>query len=162
LKKYCPQGMGCDAAEARLRLLKRNPPRPDGNATGNSPSSSGSWVMTASRTVALQAAVDWTETLISVEAGQQMEISASGTVNLGSLGPSGPEGVDQRDARKPKSDCRTGAVIARFADGSVACIGRKASFTVSQPGPILVGLNESNHRDNGDSFNVTIKVFTFR
>ncbi len=165
LKKHCPQGVGCDAAEAKLRLLKRSPQRPgDGDGSEASRSSSGSWVTTANRTIKAGADVDWTETLVNVEVGQQVEISASGMVNLGSLGYSGPEGIDQRDGRRPKLDCKTGAVIARFADGSLACVERRATFTVKpgQSGLMFVGLNVSDRKGNSGSFNVTIKVFTFR
>ncbi len=167
LKKHCPQGVACDAAEAKLRLLSRNSPKQGGGtAPDDSPSSSGSWVMTANRTIKTLADVAWTETLVNLEAGQQVEVTASGMpVNLGPYGSSGPEGIDQSDARRPDRGCKTGAVIARFADGSLACIGQKTSFTVSKPGQsglMLVGLNVSNHKSNSGSFNVTVKVFTFR
>jgi len=164
LKKHCPQGVGCDAAEARLRMLKRDSQRPgDGSASGASPSSSGSWVMTANKPIKVRADIAWTETFVNLEAGQQVVITASGQpVNLGPIGSSGPEGIDGSGVRRPKQDCKIGAVIARFADGSLACIGQKASFTVSKPGLMFVGLNVSNHKSNSGSFNVTITVYTFR
>jgi serine/threonine-protein kinase len=142
------------------------PPRTDNAAPGGAAPSSAYWRLVKEENMTIQANLAWTDTSINVEAGQEVRIIASTSrpVDLGALGYSGVEGVSLTDDSKPKRDCSTGAVIAKIggASGEEVCVKRDALFTARRPGQVFVGLNESDHEDNNGSFNVKIRVFTFR
>ncbi|GEM_PF-1131265 len=159
-----PKGAETQLSAAQISLPF--PPRTDNAASAVPPPSAAYWRLVKEENMTIQAHLAWTNTSINVEAGQEVRIIASSSrpVDLGALGYSGVEGVLRTDDSKPKQDCSTGAVIAKIggANGEEVCIKRDALFTARKPGQVFVGLNESDHGDNNGSFNVKIRVFTFR
>jgi hypothetical protein len=104
-----------------------------------------------------------------------VRINASAAqVNLGDHGYSGGDGVAAPDLRRPLTDCRTGALIAkigsssprlssspysRFFQAKLMCVGSQTEFIAPDSGELSIGVNESRTKDNSGSFVVRIRTF---
>ena len=125
---------------------------------------------TSSRTVAVPATQPWTDTGIALSAGT-VSFKASGTINVQSgnpafnntpagQGPADPGCIGNSDT--PWGDDWTAeglpcwSLIGRIGDGSPFEIGDAATFTVSSPGELYLGVNDqaTAFGDNSGSWTV--------
>ncbi|MGH9843230.1 MAG: hypothetical protein ACREEM_31205, partial [Blastocatellia bacterium] len=128
----------------------------------STPGGGGRWVVIADKRIEVAANEATTDTGIQVRAGQYLALRASGPqINLGGYGYAGPGGVSRADARKPLSDCPTGALFARLGQEMI-CIESEKSFTAKAAGKLQLGLNESNLSDNRGAFVVKVLVQEYR
>ncbi|MEP7341521.1 MAG: caspase domain-containing protein [Acidobacteriota bacterium] len=136
--------------------------KPNANPIQNAASTdTGSWAVVANKTVRLEANQSWADSGLQIKPGQQLTIRTGGQINLGALGYAGPGGVSKTDARKPMSDCPTGALIARL-DNEMICIESERDFTAKSGGKLWLGLNENNLADNLGAWIVKVVVQEFR
>jgi hypothetical protein len=128
----------------------------------STPGDGGRWVVVADKRIEVAANEAMTDTGIQVRPGQYLALRASGSrINLGSYGYAGPGGVSRADARKPVSDCPTGALFARLGQ-EIICIESERSFTAKAAGKLQLGLNESNLSDNLGTLVVKVFVQEYR
>lgn len=135
-------------------------PDPASNSAPSTPNNNGQWVVMANKSVRVVANEGWVDSGLQIKAGQQLTIRTDGQINLGALGYAGPGGVSKNDARKPMSDCPTGALIARL-DNEMICIESERDFTAKSGGKLWLGLNESNLADNRGAWVVKVVVQEF-
>jgi sRNA-binding regulator protein Hfq len=113
-------------------------------------------------TVDVIAKRDWTSTGMIVRRGDRIRISASGTVTLDPATgqTSGPEGIDQADAKKLMPDKPTGSLIAVIGadNDDFIFIGGVAEFTAARDGLLFLSVNEGNLSDNSGSYKAAIEV----
>jgi sRNA-binding regulator protein Hfq len=113
-------------------------------------------------TVDVIAKRDWTSTGMIVRRGDRIRISASGTVTLDPATgqTSGPEGIDQADAKKLMPDKPTGSLIAVIGadNDDFIFIGSAVEFTAARDGLLFLSVNEGNLSDNSGSYKAAIEV----
>ncbi len=131
------------------------PPVGDANPPGQT-----FWKTTIDETIRLNAEEGMSDTGISVKSGEQVDVSASGLIDLGATGRVGPEGAPRRDNKNPLGVCPTGALIARIGGGALSCIRNNGRIAASQSGQLYLGFNETNYRDNRGVLNVRVKVLS--
>lgn len=105
-----------------------------------------------------------TDTGIDLRAGDQVSITASGTVVAGRrAGSVGPEGGRAGVINTyPVQTAGPGALIAylRLSDGQTTqpfFIGAQQTFTAQSDGRLFLAINDDNYGDNGGSFSVRIR-----
>jgi len=105
---------------------------------------------------------DWTSSGLIVRRGDIIRISASGTVTLdpNTGQTSGPEGIDQPDAKKLMPDKPTGSLIAVIGadNDDFIFIGRSAEVTAARDGLLFLSVNEGTLSDNSGSFKAVIEI----
>ena len=105
-----------------------------------------------------------TDTSIDLRAGDQVTITASGTVVAGRrVGNVGPEGGRQGVINTyPVQTAGPGALIGfiRLSDGQTTqpfFIGTQQTFTAQSDGRLFLAINDDNYNDNSGSFTVRIR-----
>jgi hypothetical protein len=120
------------------------------------------------RTITVPATSRGMDTGIDVRAGDQITISAEGTIVAGRrTGDVGPEGSSTSGLgavvnARPVPSAGIGALIGyiRGADGQMSAaylIGRQLTTTVPSDGRLILGINDDNYSDNSGSFTVRIR-----
>jgi hypothetical protein len=108
------------------------------------------------------------DTGVDVRAGDQISISATGTVIAGRrIGEVGPEGARTSGfgaiiGTRPVPNYGPGALIGytRLTDGSLSppfFIGSNLLFNATQDGRLFLAINDDDYSDNGGSFTVRIR-----
>jgi PA-IL-like protein len=112
------------------------------------------------RTVAVQAREQWTNTGITVRAGQPIVVGATGTVRWGPGRKDGPAGErnSPRNEGRPMPNRSAGALIGRIGpDGAPFFIGDDpGQIRMRDSGPLYLGINDDYVNDNSGSFRVTV------
>lgn len=112
--------------------------------------------------IAVQAALDWTNTKIRVQRGNRIRVSASGTVTLDKTGrySSGPAGLNISDNDKLLQNRPTGALIAVIGDDNdeFIFVGQRTEFTATRDGILFLSVNEGNLRDNSGAYQAHVTV----
>ena len=121
------------------------------------------------RTITVPANSRGTDTGIDVHAGDQITISAEGTIVAGRrTGEVGPEGSNTSSGlgavvnARPLPSAGIGALIGyiRGLDGQMSAaylIGRQLNNTVPSDGRLILAINDDNYSDNTGSFTVRIR-----
>ncbi len=148
--------------EAPLATVTRNKPEPVTSEPIPAPSSTpGSTAEPlAEKTINIAAAADWTSTEIRIQRGQRIRITASGEVDLGTKGRTGPNGIPANDPKRLMPGQPTGGLIAVVGDDNndFVFIGPEGEFVAKQTGVLFLSINEEKLEDNRGSFVARIKI----
>jgi hypothetical protein len=107
-----------------------------------------------------------TDTRIDVRAGEQITISATGTIvagnRVGQVGPDGAPGNGLGINARPVPSAGVGALIAyiRMANGQLSppyLVGSSLTTSVPMDGRLILAVNDDNYNDNSGSFSVRIR-----
>jgi hypothetical protein len=103
----------------------------------------------------------WTDTGLDLNQGDQVTITASGTIKIAGSDPGKtPAGVpgciESEKGLAPGLTCV--ALIGRIGDGAPFEVGTGISFLVDNPGRLYLGVNDSVFEDNSGSWTVDITV----
>lgn len=124
------------------------------------PSGSGRPSGLRERGVNVNAAQPWTDTGVTVRAGQTLFFDASGKVRWGPGRQDGPEGEHNspRNDRRPIGSRPAGALIGRIGDGDdYFFIGDDSGpIRVRENGRLYLGINDDFLQDNSGAFRVTV------
>ncbi|NOT59598.1 MAG: hypothetical protein HOP19_05155 [Acidobacteria bacterium] len=114
----------------------------------------------AEKTINIAAAADWTSTEIRIQRGQRIRITASGEVDLGTKGRSGPSGIPANDPKRLMPNQPTGGLLAVVGDDNndFVFIGTEGEFVAKQNGVLFLSVNEEKLDDNRGSFIARVKV----
>jgi|GEM_PF-5315794 len=100
------------------------------------------------------------QTHIPVEAGDRVEITATGTKRFGLFaGVGGPDGIDGFAIYNKVSNGKHGCLLARVsgsADWYV--VGSQGAFEAGAPGTLELTVNDTQTSDNEGSFQVKVTV----
>jgi Ca2+-binding EF-hand superfamily protein len=114
----------------------------------------------ASRTIRVNSQQRWTDSGISVRAGERFNIDASGTVTLSQNGgdTATPAGASsgRRAPDAPVLNQPAGGLIARIDDYGPIYIGSRGTFTAPVGGRLYFGVNDDHLPDNQGEFTVTL------
>jgi hypothetical protein len=126
---------------------------PVGGGTGTSGTLAGT-------TINVPANAAWTDTGITVNAGDKVMFQASGTINYGqSAGQSAsPDGAGERRANYPDPTVPVGALIAKVGNnGKPFAIGnQRQALGMPGSGRLFLGINDNERQDNSGAFTVVI------
>jgi hypothetical protein len=107
---------------------------------------------------------DWTDTGVTVAAGETAEFTASGSFSLGDGRTAGPDGVDRgwKDLMRvfPLNSAKVGELVGRVSDvdGSVPFpIGTKAEMRFPTSGRLFLRVNASSDLSGSGSYKVQMK-----
>ena len=107
-----------------------------------------------------------TDTNIDVRSGDQITISATGTITagrrVGDVGPDGARSTGIGINVRPLPTAGVGALIAyiRMANGQLSqayLIGSNLTTTVPTDGRLILAINDDDYSDNSGSFSVRIR-----
>lgn len=113
------------------------------------------------RLVQVPARLDWTNTSMSVQAGDTVTVEASGSVVLDLAGTSaGPDGIAKPDPDKLIVDKPTGALVAVIGidNNDFIYVGSRATFRVARSGVLFLGVNEGDLTNNSGAFAARVIV----
>lgn len=112
------------------------------------------------RGVNVNASQPWTDTGVSVRAGQTLYFDASGKVRWGPGRQDGPEGErnSPRNEGRPIGGRPAGALIGRIGEGNdYFFIGSDSGpIRVRENGRLYLGINDDFLQDNSGAFRVTV------
>lgn len=116
----------------------------------------------ASQSVTVNSQQRWTDTGITVRAGDVLTFQSSGQIQM-SDNPSdtaGPAGAFSRRTAPdaPVSGVIAGALIGKFGDFPPVAIGDQRQITAPVSGRLYLGVNDDHLPDNRGAFNVTVGV----
>lgn len=145
-----------------LKITKDKPPEPE----PTSPPLPPKLVPQKERQVkvVVPAQQQWTSTGLSVEKGERIWFSVSSNQTITCSAQYPPVNAGGRDpywydAGRPMPDEKACTLIARIGDAQPFQVGlRDNAFDADAQGMILLGINDSDLRDNAGEFNVTIRV----
>jgi PA-IL-like protein len=111
-------------------------------------------------TINVPANVPWTDTGITVNAGEQVAFQASGTINYGqSAGQSAtPDGAGERRATYPDPTVPVGALIGKVGNnGTPFAIGnQRQALGMPASGRLFLAVNDNERQDNSGAFTVVV------
>jgi hypothetical protein len=105
---------------------------------------------------------EWTDTGLTVRAGDTILFESDGRVQLSAdpndiAFPSGSQ-TGRRAASAPLSRASAGALIARIGNSNVSLIGDRRSWRAPSSGRLYLGVNDDYMEDNSGQFNVIVNV----
>jgi len=120
-----------------------------------------------SKEFTLDGAKIWTDTGITLEAGQRISFKASGTLRYSDAkADNGPDGLARgfKDLIRilPYNDAGRGALIARIGNADVAqpfLIGARKDVVAPISGKLSLGINQANSDIGTGSYNVKVEVY---
>jgi hypothetical protein len=102
----------------------------------------------------------WTNTAVTVRAGDLVAFRASGRINFGegADATAGPDGNDRlRSPANPVAGMPVGGLIGRVGNSAPFPIGSNTQpIRMPADGPLMLGVNDQNLGDNSGSFMVTM------
>lgn len=120
---------------------------------------------TGPREIELSGTDRWKDTGVTVEAGDRVTISASGTVRFPDSQSTGPEGLPRgwRDLIRilPVNQVGRGALIARIGETEAAqpfLVGANKQFVAPAAGRLFLGINQGSSEAAEGSFRVRIEI----
>jgi hypothetical protein len=133
------------------------------NKAGTSPWSGFGCISTPG--LVLSATQKWTNTKVTVPAGDELGISADGQITASPAGTVGPAGDPSctparnypgRAFPAPGLPCYS--LIARIGNGTPFEVGTSALITAAASGVLFLGINDNSFSGNSGSWNVKIKL----
>lgn len=112
--------------------------------------------------ISVDASRAWTDTGVTVTAGQQLTFQASGQILFGrqaslSSGPAGSTTFQGRHRPYPVPSAPVGALIGRVGNGQAFIIGANTQpITMPASGRLMLGVNDDQFADNSGTFQVTV------
>jgi hypothetical protein len=109
--------------------------------------------------VTVPARATWVDSGITVNRGDRVWFSATGQIYLSNTMQNGPEGVPNSLNRKdnPLPSANSGALLGQVGR-SMFLIGNTTDpIVMPASGKLMLGINDDNHRDNRDAFEVSIR-----
>jgi hypothetical protein len=133
------------------------PPNPYPGDRGNGGYGTGNRPVT----IAVSSQLAWTDTGITVRAGEPLNLRASGTIMFSgnSRDSAGPDGARGRAAtpQAPMPDVVIGALIARIGNSAPFLVGLDSGpLRAPRDGRLYLGVNDDILRDNRGEFRVVI------
>lgn len=118
---------------------------------------------TIEKTVAVPGNTQWLNTELTVEAGDEAAITASGTVvydlNNNTCGPAGAPWTDAADQLDPLWEQPHAGLIGKLdAAGTPFFIGDALTFSPQTGGTLFLGINDYWYQQNSGEFSVHIKI----
>ena len=112
-------------------------------------------------TVTVDARQRWTDTRLDVRAGDVLQFSSRGSIQMSSDGndlatPAGSR--TGRGAAKAPVNAVAGALIARIGNGAPFLVGDRTVITASGTGRLELGVNDDYLQDNQGDYQVTVGV----
>jgi hypothetical protein len=122
-----------------------------------------------SKTFNLQSTSVWTDTGISLEAGQRIVVTAEGTMRYADAKEdNGPDGLTRnfKDLIRilPFNEAGRGALIGRIGDADVAqpfLLGAHKEVVVPVAGKLALGINQGSKDSCDGSYTVKVQVFAY-
>jgi curli biogenesis system outer membrane secretion channel CsgG len=112
----------------------------------------------------VSAAIAWNDTGIDLPQGVRVEVLADGAIKFSATRTVGPNGFvsPSRPTNLPLPGAPIGALVARvrYADGQVSpiqLVGMRNHITAAKSGRLLLGVNDTDVKDNSGSFAVTVR-----
>ncbi len=129
-----------------------------GATAGNAVATSG---QQAGGSIAVQGSRPWTDTGLTVRAGQMVSFQVSGQIQYArqasaTAGPEGHSSFNGRHGRYPVPGAPVGALIGRIGNGAAFVIGNAGQMAMPASGRLQLGINDDQFNDNSGSFNVVI------
>ena len=119
-------------------------------------------VATSGDFVRVEGTQEWTDTGITVRAGDTINFDAQGTVrisnNRNDIAGVGGTLSNRREANAPLPNQVAGALIARIGNSPPLFIGNRRSVRAPFGGRLYLGVNDDNLSDNAGDFQVTVTV----
>jgi Ca2+-binding EF-hand superfamily protein len=112
-------------------------------------------------TVDVDAARQWTDTGIYINAGDTVTYRATGEIEMsGGNDRSTPAGAlsGRRARNAPRPDQRAGTLLLRVGNSGVTAVGENGSFTARQSGQLSLGINDDHFADNSGQYRVWVAV----
>ncbi|MDQ4097542.1 MAG: LecA/PA-IL family lectin, partial [Actinomycetota bacterium] len=112
------------------------------------------------REVVVDGTRSWSDTGIELSVGDQVRVTAAGSVFHNESSSIGPEGFPNRpDLLTPLDRANHAGLLARVGDtGEAFYVGRGASFTADRDGRLFLGINDGGLENNRGSFTATVEV----
>lgn len=133
------------------------------NKAGASPWSGYGCISTPG--LVLSATQEWTNTKVTVAAGDNIGITADGQISVSpteSVGPAGDPSCtpaqEYPGAAFPAPDLPCWSLIARIGNGTPFEVGTSALITNAASGVLFLGINDNSFSGNSGSWNVNIKL----
>jgi Ca2+-binding EF-hand superfamily protein len=117
---------------------------------------------TSSQTVRVNAQERWTDTGLTVRAGDILTFESSGTIQMtddarDTATPSGSIKA-RRAPNAPILSALAGSLIAKIGDSAPVLVGDRRSLRATESGPVYLGVNDDHLPDNNGEFVVTIGI----
>lgn len=132
------------------------------NSSGTSPWSS--YGCTSTPSFVVPGAQEWTDTNVTVAAGDTLGITATGQVYIDPQYPVGPAGVqsciperDHAGGPFPALTLPCWSLVARIGTGAPFEVGT-STLVITGSGTLYLGVNDDNFSDNSGSWTVNIKL----
>ena len=110
----------------------------------------------------VEGAQEWTDTGITIRAGDTINFDAQGTVRLSNgrndIAGAGGTLSGRREANAPLPNQVAGALIARIGNSPPLFIGNRRSVRAPFGGRLYLGVNDDYLNDNSGDFQVTVTV----
>jgi Caspase domain len=101
----------------------------------------------------------WTDTDIDLRAGDQVQVTATGTVYHNEVTSTGPDGDSESTSEGPYGDTNHAGLIGRITDaGDPFLIGSETTFTADQDGRLYLGINDFGVENNSGAFDTSVRV----
>jgi hypothetical protein len=119
-------------------------------------------VATSGQTIVVAANQRWTDTAITVEAGDTLTFNVDGSVRLSEdsndiAGPAGSQ-TGRRAENAPVPRSSAGGLIARIGDSAPIFVGDRRTLRAPVSGRLYLGVNDDHLEDNSGEFRVTVTV----
>jgi len=156
-----------ETSQPEKPLVTISTPQPVSEASEPERAPKKSLLAVKTMNVDVAAKKDWTSSGLIVKRGDQLRITASGTITLDPANgrTCGPEGIsDLLDPKKLMPDQPTGALIAVISSDNddFIFLGRSGEFTATRDGLLFLSVNEGHLPDNVGAFKAVVEVLAQR
>lgn len=102
----------------------------------------------------------WTDSRVALRAGDEVQVTARGTIFHNETSSIGPEGFPNRpDLLTPLDRANHAGLLGRVGDtGEPFFVGRGTSFIVDRDGRLFLGINDGGLENNRGFFTATVRV----